>query len=134
MIEVVAALAIMGILILPLAALLMQGTLQQQRAGIRTQAMAAAIGEMENIKAAAAALPGLFTAERAASEEYPYVTGRPNYHQGALGEEGIYHEIHYLAKELFLNQELYILELFLIEVFDGEGSLLLSSFYCRREI
>lgn len=134
MIEVVAALAIMGILIMPLATLLMQGILQQQRAGLRTQVMAAAIKEMESLKAAGDSLQGWLAQERAPSEGYPYVTGQNNYCRGPAGDTGVTHEIHLIQKELLLNQEPWMKELLLIEIFDGEGKLLLASFYIRREI
>ncbi len=134
MIEVVAALAIMGILIMPLATLLMQGILQQQRAGLRTQVMAAAIKEMESLKAAGDSLRGRLDQERAPTEEYPYVAGQNNYCQGPVGDLGVTHEIHFIRKELLLNQEPLLKELLLIEIFDGEGNQLLASFYVRREI
>ncbi|MCD5401096.1 prepilin-type N-terminal cleavage/methylation domain-containing protein [candidate division NPL-UPA2 bacterium] len=126
LIEILVALAILGVVLVPLLSLFLQGARANRRAGMKTEAVVIAQGQMEGLKAqgfvAVRAEQGGTLDQRFVSVMLPFP---PN------------HDLHY---ELELREETVAtgvtVELILIEIYVGETGqereLLLTSFLGDR--
>ena len=130
LLEVVATLALLALLAVPLGALLTQGFFHYQRAGLRTRDAAAAVALMENLKAQQYThLEFSLNEEKPPSGEYPYVSGRNNYFESGPDEEaGLFYRLHLLEEAFLLNQEPCSLEILLVEAYDSRGGLILATY------